>query len=445
MTAGTIKPGGVLMPGSPRPPHHPLAHIFPMLAEARRPSFRASLAEQGQNHPIILHRGHILDGRNRERELYELGKPVAYVIFEGSQRQALDFVIAENLERRDLTDKQRAMIAATIANMKLGDNQHTREAPAIAGPSLPLADGASEDSSDDDKAKLSLTDAAKVMHVSLGSAERAAVIERKGTDELKEAVKSGSVSLLTGATLAELPAAEQKQVAALSEKEILAKAKEIRDRKNKERREERVEKLKKQAAANTPLSTARKFPVIYFDPATKFAAGDSDRSTENHYGTMKEEELAALPIGELATADAVLFMWSTAPWLRKSIRLIEGWGFEYKTNSIWDKETIGLGFWFQNQHEHLIVATRGKMVAPENGSILGRSVYREKKGEHSAKPLYFRDIIDRVPEYRELPKVELFARVDGPMPEGWFAWGNEARVPQQQQLGIEQPQAEAAE
>jgi hypothetical protein len=80
-----FQPGGLLMPGAPLPKHHPCANLFPMLAYEHRESFRKSLAEQ-QNHPIVLHQGMILDGRNRARELVQLGKPIAYVVFIGTSR-----------------------------------------------------------------------------------------------------------------------------------------------------------------------------------------------------------------------------------------------------------------------------------------------------------------------------------------------------------------------
>ena len=326
------------------------------------------------------------------------------------------------------------MVAAKLATLKLGDNQHRGEAAQIYAPSLDLGEGSPP--AEEPASEVSQSEAADILNVSRRSLQHAAKVQEKGAPELQAAVEQGRVAVSTAAELAEQPAEEQTKIAAMSEKDILSEAKRIRKEQNDKRRGERVEKLRAQSEAVTPLSTDRKFPVIYFDPATRFNAGDSDRSTENHYITMTEEVLAALPIGELATDDAVLFMWTTVPWLHKSLRLIEGWGFEYKSCAVWDKEDIGLGFWWQNQHEILIAATRGKMVAPENGSILGRSVYREKRGPHSAKPLYFRDCIDRVPEYRALPKVELFARVDGPMPEGWFAWGAEARVPKQQSLDV---------
>jgi N6-adenosine-specific RNA methylase IME4 len=451
-----LAPGGIEMPGSPvfyekwragfeayekgdalDPPGHEFANMFPMLPQERRKSFRASL-ENEQKHPIVLHRGFILDGRNRARELIALNKPIAYVVFTGSNRDALDFVVDENLERRDLTDKQRARIAAQIATRRLGDNQYSRPP---SGPQLPGLTQTAEAPPNGGGDGLSHGEAAKLMHVPLRSVERAAVIERKGTSELKEAVERGPVSLAAGAAIAELDPEEQKKIIATADPKIIQKAaKEINQKANQERRAERAERIRKLADASAELPTGRKFPLIYFDPPTKFAAGDSNRSTENHYPTMTAEEIAALPIGDLALPHAVLLMWTTVPWLRKSIRLIEGWGFEFKSAGFWDKVDIATGFWWQGQIEILIAATRGKPPAPENGSILGPSLYREKKTDHSAKPLYFRDRIDAVPEWKDWPKVELFARIDGPMPANWFAWGNQARVPQQQQLGIDPQQ-----
>ncbi len=429
--SGELQPGGLLMPGAPRPKHHPLANLFPMLAEERRESFRNSLADK-QNHPIVLHKGMILDGRNRERELVELGKPVAYLVFVGTDRQALDFVKAENLERRDLTESQRAMIAAKIATLQLGDNQHTAQQPAqIYAPSLDLGDATA--AAAEAPSTVSQTDAADMMNVSRRSVQHAAVVMDKGAPELQAAVQEGKVAISTAADIAKgAPLAVQTQIAAMTEKDILSQAKRIRKEQNDKRRGERVEKLRAQSAGNTPLSTVQKFPVIYMDPPTKFAAGDSDRSTENHYPTMTEEELAALPVSDLALDDAVLFIWTTVPWLRKTIRLLEGWGFEYVSEFVWDKQTLGLGFWNRNVHETLLVATRGKMPAPDP-AVLERSLYSEARRDHSAKPAKFREIISVY--YPDLPKVELFPR--GSLPESWHGWGNEARLTEQQSLVIE--------
>lgn len=426
-----------LMPGHAPLKFHPLANLFPMLDEASRASFRASLAEK-QNNPIWLHRGMILDGRNRYRELVELGKPVNYRLFEGTDRQAFDFVMAENLERRHLSESQRSMVAAKAATLRLGDNQHTAQAAPIGAPTLNF-EGA-QWTADEVKAFsserppiVSQSEAADMLNVGRRSVQRATVVQEKGATELQQAVEQGKIAVSTAAEIADaLPKEEQAEIAKLSDEEILAKAKTIRKEKNDKRRTERVEKIKQKAAGNTELSTVRKFPVIYMDPPTKFAAGDSDRSTENHYPTMTEEEIAALPISDLATDDAVLFIWTTVPWLRKTIRLIEGWGFEYVSEFVWDKEHMSLGFWNRNVHESLLIATRGKIPAPDP-SVLERSLYSEARTRHSAKPAKYREIITAY--YPELPKVELFPR--GTLPDGWHGWGNEARLTEQQTLGID--------
>jgi len=403
---------------------HPAANIFPMLAEHRRESFRASLDEK-QNRPIVLHRDKVLDGRNRARELITLGKPIDFVVFTGNLREATKFVIAENLERRDLTDAERAWIAGELGKFNLGANQHSRkEGPPIGGGSLDLGDTPAAP-----ETPMTTAERAELMNVSVRQVERADAVKAKGAEELQAAVKSGQVALSTAEDLAKLPAEQQREIVKLSDKEILEAAKKIRKEQNDKRRAERMGRLAQQAAGNSELPTARKFPVIYMDPPSKFSAGDSDRSTENHYPTMTEEDIAKLPVSDLATDDAVLFIWTTVPWLRKTMNLIETWGFAYVSEFVWDKRIAGTGFWNRNRHESLLIATRGKMPAPDP-EALEPSLYPEERGAHSRKPEYFRDLIARY--YPDLPKVEMFAR--GKLPENWFGWGNEAQPDAQQSL-----------
>lgn len=423
----------ILEPGHTPLKFHPLANLFPMISEQELDDLGEDIRLNGQLDDVILHRDMILDGRNRYTAATRKGLAVRYEVFKGSDREALDWVVSKNLKRRHLKEGDRARIAAKIATLKLGDNQHTQAAP-IGAPLLDLV-GEAPATAVEPKTSVSQTEAADMMNVGRRSVQRAAVFEEKAADELKTAYEQGKVSISTAAEIAEaLPPEEQKQVAQLSEKEILERAKAIRKEQNEKRRAERADDIRKKAEASTALPTGRKFPLIYLDPPTKFAAGDTDRSTENHYPTMTEEEIAALPIPDLALDKCVMLIWTTVPWLEKTLRLIKAWGFEYKSCACWDKVDIGLGYWWQNQHEILIAATRGDPVIPENGSILGPSLYREKRGRHSAKPEYFRQMIDRVPEWKDWPKVELFPRVNGAMPEGWFGWGNEANVPAQQSL-----------
>jgi N6-adenosine-specific RNA methylase IME4 len=454
---GLIQSGPTLMPGEPRYEQlaaalasgdlskiekivHPFARLLPMIPENRRETFRASLAE-GQLHAVIFHKGMLLDGRNRTRELTQLRKPISTGVFVGDNVEALKLVNAENIERRHLNESQRADYYARIAMLPVGANQHTSKPAPIGAPSLPLGDDAAGDVPLQ-APMISQGEAADVGNISRRSIQRATVYLKEGAPELSQAVQEGKMSVLVASDLAEsVPKEEQQKIAAMGEKEILAEAKRIRKEANDKRRADRSDDIRRKAEASTALPTGQKFPLIYMDPPTKYNAGDSDRSTENHYPTMVEEEIAKLPVNELAMGSAVLLIWTTVPWFAKTLRLIEGWGFEYKSCAVWDKETIGLGFWWQNQHEILIGASRGNPVMPENGSIMGPSLYREKKTRHSAKPEYFRTMIDIVPEWKDWPKVELFPR--GTLPDNWKGWGNEAQLKQQQTLGLET--AEAAE
>lgn len=450
------------MPGAPRPKHHPLAALFPMLAEDRRPSFRASL-EQKQNHPIILHKGLILDGRNRERELTELNKPVSYVVFVGTERQALDLVIAENLERRDLTDKQRAMIAASIATLRLGDNQHTRAATPIGAPSLDLGQPSAPEAA---SSSVSLGEAAVLMNVPRRSVDRAAAIEAKGTEELKEAVKTGPVSLLAGAAIAQLPIEEQRAIVAAADPKVVKEvSKKNRTDKQKVSREKRLDKMRDPDA--TPLlSGGETVGLFYVDIPREFVAWSDDtgmeKSPENHYRTEGFDFLANMRERILARAkpNCVMVMWAWANSLQDQIDLMAEWGFasirrrdevglllrgpdgrilppvgegRYRSHQIWAKRSAngnlhqGTGFWFRDCHELLLVGCRGDVPAPLEGKQ-ALSIIDAVKGSHSEKPNdIVREMLDRY--FEGVPKLELFGRVDDqaafkarwPL---WQVWGN---------------------
>jgi N6-adenosine-specific RNA methylase IME4 len=100
---------------------------------------------------------------------------------------------------------------------------------------------------------------------------------------------------------------------------------------------------------------------------------------------------------------------------------MDAWGFDYRSHQIWNKDRIGTGYWFRNKHELLLVGVRGDIPAPAPGEN-DTSVIDARRGEHSAKPEVFLEMIERL--YPNLPKIELNRR--GPARAGWDAWGNEA-------------------
>jgi N6-adenosine-specific RNA methylase IME4 len=122
-----------LPPGHAELQLHPFCRLFPPMSGPEQQALGDSLQENGQRHPILLHRGMVLDGRHRYQQLLRLGIAVRAEVFAGDDRAALQLVLDENLHRRHLTESQRGLIAARIAELRLGDNQHSRPAPAPIG------------------------------------------------------------------------------------------------------------------------------------------------------------------------------------------------------------------------------------------------------------------------------------------------------------------------
>ena len=105
--------------------------------------------------------------------------------------------------------------------------------------------------------------------------------------------------------------------------------------------------------------TIGKYPIIYADPPWRYAQKGLQGAAENHYPTMSINELCALPVAELAAPDCALFLWATFPQLPEALRLIEAWGFTYKSVAfVWLKKNkkvdswfYGLGFWTRGNAE----------------------------------------------------------------------------------------------
>jgi N6-adenosine-specific RNA methylase IME4 len=136
-----------------------------------------------------------------------------------------------------------------------------------------------------------------------------------------------------------------------------------------------------------------------------------DLAADNHYPTMTLDGIRTLAVP--AAEDAVLFLWATAPMLPEALAVIAAWGFSYRSRCVWVKDKIGTGYWFRDQAEELLVGVRGKIPAPAPGQQ-SASVVSAPVGEHSAKPVIFRRMIETM--FPNLPRIELFARE---RIEGW--------------------------
>jgi len=132
---------------------------------------------------------------------------------------------------------------------------------------------------------------------------------------------------------------------------------------------------------------------------------------------MKIEDICKIDVP--SDDNAVLYMWATAPKLKEGLQVIEAWGFEYKTHAIWDKEQMGMGYWFRGQHELLMVGVKGKF-SPPKASLRTSSVIRGNRHKHSSKPNKIRDYLALC--YPDFAKLEMFARTKT---EDWDVFGNE--------------------
>lgn len=381
--------------------NHKYADLFPAISGSEFEEFKKDIIQNGLRESIWLYEGKILDGRNRYRACVETDTRPSFRNYLGND--PLGFVVSLNLKRRHLDTAQRAMVASRLANMQHG------------------GDRKSEDFNTEISVLISQPEAAAMLNVSTDSVQFAKKVLDQGSEELISKVDRGEVAVSTAATIAELPKKEQVEIVARGEKEILQAAKEIRANKAEKRHGERIQRIVEISQGNKDLNTSKTYPVIYADPPWRYDYAESDsRQIENHYPTMDLNDICALPVSEISTKDSILFMWTTSPKLLESFDVISSWGFTYRTCAVWDKKKIGMGYYFRQQHEILLVATKGEIPAPPVRSRIS-SVISIDRSNHSAKPDEFYEIIENM--YPDLPKIELFSRNKR---DGWESWGNQS-------------------
>ena len=381
---------------------HEVANIFPMMSATEFESLKTDIQDNGLLEAIWRHDGKIIDGRNRYQACVETGVTPHFREWDGIGSLTA-FVVSLNLHRRHLTESQRGMVAAKLANIELGQNQHFLGSANLR------------------THQISQAEAAELLNVSERTVTAAAKVKDEGALELVRAVESGAASVSAAAQVATLPVEEQREIVAQGEAEILKAAKEIRAKKTEARRVERIERIADLSRESIqPLTSIGRYPIILADPpwAYDFNKDDADE-IENHYPTMDLEAICDLPVSESALDDCVLFLWTTSPKLEESFAVINAWGFNYRTCAIWDKEWIGPGYYFRQRHELLLVATRGSVPVPAPSSRPD-SIFLEKRTAHSKKPEIAYQLIESM--YPDLPKLELFSRTAR---EGWTVWGNQ--------------------
>lgn len=175
----------------------------------------------------------------------------------------------------------------------------------------------------------------------------------------------------------------------------------------------------------------KKYKTIYADPPWQFQNRTGKVAPEhkrlNRYPTMKLEDIMKLPVGDVADEKSHLYLWVPNALLPEGLQVMEAWGFEYKTNLIWEKtrkdgepDGRGVGFYFRNVTEILLFGIKGeknRTLAPGRSQV---NLIRAMKKEHSRKPEEFIDLIEKC---SNAPYLEVFARGNR---DSWDMWGNQA-------------------
>ena len=175
----------------------------------------------------------------------------------------------------------------------------------------------------------------------------------------------------------------------------------------------------------------KRFATILADPPWRFLNRTGKMAPEhkrlNRYPTMTTDEICQLPVSKVAADRAHLYLWVPNALLPDGLRVMEAWGFTYKTNIIWEKirkdggpDGRGVGFYFRNVTEMLLFGVRGKNMRTLPPGRSQVNFIAARKREHSRKPDEQYDIIESCSPG---PYLELFARG---LREGWACWGNQA-------------------
>ena len=175
----------------------------------------------------------------------------------------------------------------------------------------------------------------------------------------------------------------------------------------------------------------QKFGTVLADPPWRFQNRTGKIAPEHRrlsrYETLSVEEIATLPVARHMEDIAHCYLWVPNALLLSGLRVLESWGFEYKTNLVWHKvrkdggsDGRGVGFYFRNVTELILFGIRGKgarTLSPGRSQV---NLLATRKREHSRKPEEQYEIIESCSRG---PYLELFGRGKR---QGWTTWGHQA-------------------
>lgn len=183
------------------------------------------------------------------------------------------------------------------------------------------------------------------------------------------------------------------------------------------------------------------YGVIVVDPPWSYGAGggagvanakyetigNGAREINRNTGAGIESIISATPVGDWASPNGHLYLWTTNPKLPFAFDVMKAWGFTYKTTLTWVKTRAdggvragGMGWFFRGATEHILFGVRGRKPIP--AAIRVPNVIMAQPTRHSEKPVAAYDLLRSIygPEEKML---DVYARRSH---DRFDAWGNEA-------------------
>lgn len=343
--------------------------IFPLLEGAEFEALVADIREHDLREEIWRDRsGRILDGRNRLRACKEAKVKPRFRTYEGDD--VVSFVISLNLHRRHLDESQRAMAAARLANLGEGRPSKTASIEAV-----------------------SQKVAAKLVNVSRASVQRAARVLDECNEQLVSAVDRGVVKVNDAAAISREPHPMQ---LSLLGRVTAGKVSSLQAAVREQDLAQRIEEIK-----DGEWTASDQYDVIVFDP---------------DWETMSRDELEKLHIDFYASANSVLWIWTTHRYITGPFFLMMRWTFEPQFVLTWVKDRVGQR---PKKTEFCIMGTSGSPVFnSKTATMVIEAPARQKNG----KPDEFYEMVD---SYCVGSKLDYFARKKR---DGW-ARGNDVGKP----------------
>lgn len=208
---------------------HPACALLPMMSTASLREMAEDIKANGQQQPVILFEGRLLDGRNRLKACELAG--VEPVIEDWTGEDPVRWVLSLNFHRRHLTDSQKSIVGAR-AEQLLAERAAEAQAPSVPEPEPEaeveeVVEAPAPEPSREMK-RQAREAAAALVNVSTNAIARGRKLIDHAVPELVGAVARGSVTLTQASRIAKLEPEKQRELAEQGDDAIVEEAVRIR-------------------------------------------------------------------------------------------------------------------------------------------------------------------------------------------------------------------------